>query len=80
VPPLPHDVVPGAAGQPAAVEGAESCTRFDDAPGTVEPAGQLRVGDRSEGAPPQVKFRVEIVARAKRTDLDASQDVTRASP
>jgi hypothetical protein len=80
VPPLPHDVIPGAADQPAAVEGAERRAGLDGAPGIAEPAGQLRVGDRPEGAPPQVKLRVEIVAGAKRADLDGGQDVTRAFP
>jgi hypothetical protein len=80
VPPLPHDVIPGAADQPTAVECAECRARVDDAPRVAEPARQLRVGDRPEGAPPQVKFRVEIVAGAKRADLDSGQDVTRAFP
>jgi hypothetical protein len=80
VPPLPHDVIPGAADEPTAVEGAERRARLDGAPGTVEPAGQLRIGDRPEGAPPQVEFRVEIVAGAERADLYAGQDVTRACP
>jgi hypothetical protein len=73
-------VIPGAADQPAAVEGAECRARLNDAPGVVEPAGQLRVGNRPEGAAPQIKFRVEIVAGAERADLDAGQDLTRAFP
>jgi hypothetical protein len=73
-------VVPGAADQPAAVEGAECRACLNGAPGVVQPAGQVRVGNRPECAPPQVKFRVEIVAGAERADLDAGQDVTRAFP
>jgi hypothetical protein len=80
MPPLPHDVVARAADQAAAVERPDERALVDADLQPFDPGRQPARADRAEGAPAQVKLRLEVVIGAEGADVQAAQNLTRAFP
>jgi hypothetical protein len=72
-------VIPGAAHEPAAVEGANRRPGLDEGPQAAHPRRHLHRADRAECAALQIQFGLDVVAGIEQADLQAAQLVTPAA-